>query len=120
MKNVSTLAPPNNSADGAPSCASCDTASSAGAKFCPQCGRDLTTPTPPMAVGQQGCAETESSPSEGAGSSQDASVESLQPPKCACSCPLPDDASYCPGCGVALGVEPVSGFWLTRVGSQGK
>ena len=120
MNNVSMSVPPDNSTSETPSCASCDTARSAGAKFCPQCGRDLTTPTPPMAVGQQGCAENESSPSEGAGSSQDAFVEAPQPPRCACGRPLLHDALYCPRCGVALGVQPNSGIWLKRVGAQGK
>ncbi len=119
MNNMSTSAPPDDSASEAPSCASCDTARSAGAKFCPQCGRDLMTPTPPATVNQLSCPVNESSPLEGAGSSHGACVEALQPPKCACGRPLPDDASYCPGCGVAFGIQPDSGTWLKRVGAQG-
>ncbi|MCH8851750.1 MAG: zinc ribbon domain-containing protein, partial [Planctomycetes bacterium] len=118
MNNMSTSAPPDNSASEAPSCASCDTARSAGAKFCPQCGRDLTTP--PAAVNQLACVVNECPPLGGVGSSGSTSVEAQQPPRCACGRPLPDDASYCPGCGVALGVQPDSGIWLKRVGSQGK
>ena len=119
MNNVSTSVPPDNLTTETPSCASCDTARSAGAKFCPQCGRDLTTPTPSATVNQHSCAVNESSPPEGAGSSEDASAEAQQPVRCACGRPLPDDASYCPGCGVTLGVQPDSGIWLKRVGSQG-
>ncbi len=118
MNNVSTSAPPDNLTTETPSCTSCDTARSAGAKFCPQCGRDLSTP--PAAVNQLSCAVKESSPPGGAGALSDASVEAQQPPRCACGRPLPDDASYCPGCGAALGVQPDSGIWLKRVGSQGK
>ncbi len=118
MNNVSTSVPSDNLTTETPSCASCDTARSACAKFCPQCGRDLTPP--PAAVNELACVVNESSPLEGAGSSHGACVEALQPPKCACGRPLLHDALYCPGCGVALGVQPDSGIWLKRVGAQGK
>ena len=120
MNNVSTSVPPDNSTTETPSCASCDTARSAGAKFCPQCGRDLTTPMPPAVVNQHSGAVNECPPPGGVGSPGTTSVVAQQPPKCACGRPLLDDALYCPGCGVALGVQPDSGIWLTRVGSQGK
>ncbi len=120
MNNVSASAPPDNSTSETPSCASCDTARSAGAKFCPQCGGDLTTPAPSAAVTQLSCAVNESPPPGGGGSPETTSVEAQQPPRCASGHPLPDDASYCPGCGVALGVQPDSGIWLKRVGSQGE
>ncbi len=120
MNNVSTSVSPDNLTTETPSCVSCDTARSACAKFCPQCGRDLTMPTPTDSVNQYSCAVNESSPPGDANSSEDASVETQQPPRCACGRPLLDDALYCPGCGVALGVQPDSGIWLKRVGAQGK
>lgn len=118
MNNMTTSVPPDNLTPETPSCASCDTARSAGAKYCPQCGRDLTTT--PVAVDQPACIVNESSPSDGAVSPGNTSVEAQQPPRCACDRPLLHDALYCPGCGVALGVQPDSGIWLKRVGSQGE
>ena len=118
MNNVSTSVPSDNLTTETPSCASCDTARSACAKFCPQCGRDLTPP--PAAVNELACVVNESSPPCGTDSPRTTSVEVQQPPRCACGCPLPNSASYCPGCGDALGVQPDSGIWLKRVGSQGK
>lgn len=102
MNNVSRSAPPDNLTTETSSCASCDTARSAGAKFCPQCGRDLTTPAPPPAV--------------------EARVEAQVkvPPKCACGREPPEDASYCPGCGAALGSQSDPDTWLKRVGSEGE
>lgn len=124
-----------------PLCSICMVARTAGAKFCPQCGRDLAN-----LAAKAMPASNSSKPSErlGATLSRNASppptadpvvtadhapVQApLPPPKtcdpgdaatCACGRVLPDDPSFCPGCGIPIKPAPSLGYVLSPVEGSG-
>ena len=123
-------------------CPSCDLAKTAGAKFCPQCGANLTSlgetvASPPPACVGAGPACSDSATPEAAvsehrietkqtgppvlGNAQAASVTSIvpSPPRaCPCGRPIAEDAAFCAGCGVALTEEAKTGLRLTCVDQQ--
>ncbi len=104
-------------------CQACTVAMAAGASFCPQCGGDLRKneskapaiqaaspagipadpgPTPPTPIKELVKAVVESQPSTETTPSEK-TVDESEPAKCNCGKTLPQDARYCPNCGVQVG-----------------
>lgn len=124
-----------------PPCSVCMVARTTGAKFCPQCGRDLATlaakampasnsPTP--SAGQGATLSRNANPPPMADPLVTADPAPMQaplpPPKpcdtgdvatCTCGRVLPDDPSFCPGCGIPIGLAPSLGYVLSPVSESG-
>ncbi len=120
-------------------CSACKAARTAGAKFCPQCGLDLsaiaarivptsasTIPTSPQATAISRSVNPPPTANSPVSSGQShvqmpsrarAPIAATEEVTCACGRVLPDDPRFCPGCGIQIGADPSSGYFLTAVGN---
>ncbi len=124
--------PPGETSSRSPTalCPACSAAVDAAAKFCGQCGASLTvrapgTPLPPVSRPTRTSDQTVEPPTP-AGSDTGARGSAVQVPApgslmslergcantCECGRALPDDATFCPGCGKRQPDHSASGYWL--------
>ena len=130
--NSETFNAGNEIADSQATCEHCHLARTAGARFCPRCGRELTMQTasgPPLKNDRRPESPGDTPPPTQSGSGTSggstpaaASAKQMVPPPapaaskastaCKCGRILPEDSNFCPGCGASVSTDASSGYFL--------
>ncbi|MBK8270293.1 MAG: zinc ribbon domain-containing protein [Planctomycetes bacterium] len=127
--NSETFDAGNDNAGTQATCEHCHLARTAGARFCPRCGRELTmelASAPPLKIDRrpENPGDTPPPTQSGSGTSGGSTpaavpAKLMVPPPaskastaCKCGRILPEDSNFCPGCGASVSTDATSGYFF--------